>query len=191
MQHKSPVFDFVRGGGILVVTYASGYVDEHGNLTGWLNELAFVPVDAAAGAPADEWSGDIGCGVQYFSQDAVIRLAPSAGIALDDSLTPAEKLKEVQRRMEAGDGAAAKIFETIGVYLGHAVALYASVYDINLVLLMGRVVSGRGGHILLDTANTVLATEYPAMFQALRLVLPDEKSRRVGQSVAAASLPHI
>jgi len=170
---------------------AGGYVDEHGNLTGWLNELAFVPVDASAGAPADEWSGDIGCGVQYFSQDAVIRLAPPAGIALDDNLTPAEKLKEVQRRMEAGDAAAAKIFETIGVYLGHAVALYASVYDINLVLLMGRVVSGRGGHSILDTANTVLATEYPAVFQTLRLVLPDEKSRRIGQSVAAASLPRI
>ena len=30
----------------------------------------------------DEWSGDIGCGVKYFSQDGVIKLAPRAGIEL-------------------------------------------------------------------------------------------------------------
>ena len=59
---------------------AVGYVDSEGRITGWLNELAFVPVDGSPEAMRDEWSGDIGCGVKYFSQDAVIKLAPAAGI---------------------------------------------------------------------------------------------------------------
>ena len=51
---------------------AVGFVDEKGNITGWLNELAFMPVDAHPDAMEDEWSGDIGCGVKYFSQDALL-----------------------------------------------------------------------------------------------------------------------
>ena len=65
---------------------AVGYVDENGSVTGWLNELAFAPVDACPEAMADEWSGDIGCGVKYFSQDGVIKLAAAAGIALEEEL---------------------------------------------------------------------------------------------------------
>lgn len=168
---------------------AGGYTDAQGNITGWLNELAFVPVDLQPGAPADEWSGDVGCGVYYFSQDAVIRLAPRAGITLDETASPAEKLTAMQKLVSAGDEAALRIFETIGCYLGHAVALYARVYDIAHVLLMGRVVSGKGGDLVLDVARRVLADEYPAISQSLVLHLPSEAERRVGQSVAAASLP--
>ena len=58
---------------------AAGYVDGEKNLNGWLSELAFVPVDCNPGAMEDEWSGDIGCGVKYFSQDGVIKLAEMAG----------------------------------------------------------------------------------------------------------------
>ena len=105
---------------------AAGFVDRDGCITGWLNELAFVPVDCAQNAMRDEWSGDIGCGVKYFSQDAVNKLAPRAGMLPDESLSPAEKLKEVQQRMEAGDEAAEKVFESIGVYLGHTLAFYHS-----------------------------------------------------------------
>ena len=68
---------------------AVGYVDEKGNITGWLNELAFMPVDVNGDAMQDEWSGDIGCGVKYFSHDAVIKLAPRSGIQLDEALSPA------------------------------------------------------------------------------------------------------
>ncbi len=170
---------------------AGGYVDGHGNLTGWLNELAFTPIDAAPQGPVDEWSGDIGCGVMYFSQDGVIRLAPLAGIRLDENASPAEKLAFVQEEVKKGNENADKIFEAIGVCLGHAVAQYSTVYDIKHVLLMGRVVSGRGGQLILDNTNKVLAEEYPAVAQKTEVTLPDEKSRRVGQSVAAASLPQI
>ncbi len=167
---------------------AVGYVDREGNITGWLNELAFVPVDASPEAMADEWSGDIGCGVKYFSQDSVIKLAPAAGIELDPSLSPAEKLKVVQGLMEEGDLRAARIYESIGVYLAHTLVLYHDLYGYKYVLLLGRVMSGKGGDLLLETCKKVLAEEYPAENEKIHLTLPDEKFRRVGQSVAAASL---
>ena len=170
---------------------AVGYVDEHGNITGWLNELAFVPVDAAPGAMEDEWSGDIGCGVKYFSQDSVIKLAPAAGIELDPALSPAEKLKVVQDLMEQDDPRAAQIYESIGVYLAHALALYFDLYHFRHVLLLGRVMSGKGGDLILSTCKAVMADEYPEIAAAIRPSLPDEKFRRVGQSAAAASLPEL
>ena len=170
---------------------AGGYVDMQGNITGWLNELAFVPVDFYEGAMVDEWSGDYGCGVKYFSQDGVIKLAPFAGIELDEKLSPAEKLKVVQGLMEAGDERAAAIYDTIGAYFGYAIAYYAEFYDIKHVLIMGRVTSGEGGAILLSRAQEVLDTEFPELAKQIKLHIPDEKSRRVGQSVAAASLPKL
>lgn len=168
---------------------AGGFVDAGGNITGWLNELAFVPLDLNPKAMRDEWSGDIGCGVKYFSQDGVIKLAPAAGIALDEGATPAEKLKAVQKLMEAGDARARKIYESIGCCLGHALAYYADFYDIKHVLLMGRVMSGEGGSVILARAQHVLAEEYQELSRKIALHLPDEASRRIGQSVAAASLP--
>ncbi len=170
---------------------AAGYVDPDGNITGWLNELAFAPVDYNEDAMVDEWSGDWGCGVKYFSQDGVIKLAPAAGIELDESLSPAEKLKVVQGLMKEGDERAAAIYDTIGTYFGYAIAYYAEFYDIKHVLIMGRVTSGEGGVILLSKAQEVLDKEFPALAEKIQLHIPDEKSRRVGQSVAAASLPKI
>ena len=170
---------------------AGGYVDPHGNITGWLNELAFVPVDYNMDAMVDEWSGDYGCGVKYFSQDGVIKLAPYAGIQLDENLSPAEKLKVVQGLMEQGDQNAADIYDTIGAYFGYAIAYYSEFYDIKHVLIMGRVTSGQGGQILLSRAQEVLDKEFPELAAKMELHIPDEKSRRVGQSVAAASLPKI
>ena len=168
---------------------AVGFVDEQGRITGWLNELAFVPVDAAPNAMRDEWSGDIGCGVKYFSQDSVIKLAPRAGIELDEALSPAEKLKVVQGLMAEDDPRAAKVYESIGVYLGHTLAYYHDLYACRNVLLLGRVMSGKGGDLILENAKRVLADEYPEV--ALNPTLPDEKFRRVGQSMAAASLPEL
>ena len=168
---------------------AVGYVDDQGRVTGWLNELAFMPVDVNPEAMEDEWSGDIGCGVKYFSQDGVIKLAPRAGIALAESLSPAEKLKEVQKLMEQDNPHAASVYESIGVYLGHTLAFYYDLYQCKHVLLLGRVMSGKGGDIILDTCKKVLADEYPELNGKILPELPDEKFRRVGQSMAAASLP--
>ena len=170
---------------------AVGYVDEKGNITGWLNELAFAPVDVSPSAMEDEWSGDIGCGVKYFSQDSVIKLAPAAGISLSADLSPAEKLKEVQKLMDQGGSPAEAIYRSIGVYLGHSLALYHHFYGFKHVLLLGRVMSGRGGDIILDVCKQVLSDEYPEVAGKINPTLPDEKARRVGQSVAAASLPEL
>ncbi len=165
---------------------AVGYVDESGNITGMLNELAFAPIDMNPGASADPWSGDIGVGTQYLSQDAVIRLAPRAGIEIDESLTPAEKLKIAQKLANEGDENALSIFASIGSYLAHAIGTYAHFYEIKHLILMGRVTSGKGGDLLLDTCREVLAKDYP-QYQ-VSVELPSEMLRRVGQSIAAASL---
>ena len=168
---------------------AVGYVDGEGNICGWLNELAFAPVDGQPDAMEDEWSGDIGCGVKYFSQDGVNKLAPRAGIELDETEPPAKRLKVVQGLMAENDERAIKVYESIGVYLGHAMGLYAQFYDIHHVQMMGRVMSGRGGDIILETAARVMDEEYPEV--KFRPEAPDEMTRRVGQSSAAASLPEV
>ena len=168
---------------------ATGYVDINGHILGWLNELAFAPVDYNPSAAADEWSGDIGCGSQYFSQQCVFRLAPRAGIEIPDGITDAEKLKFVQEKLEAGHEGAIKIWESMGIYLGYALAHYAEFYDIKHVLILGRCTSGRGGDMLLDGAHKVLEGEFSELARRIHVQLPDEKSRRVGQSIAAASLP--
>jgi predicted NBD/HSP70 family sugar kinase len=171
---------------------AVGYVDPRGNITGWLNELAFAPVDYAIDAPHDhEWSGDHGTGVHYFSQEAVIRLAGRLGLRFSPKASPGDKLKRVQTLFKQGDRRIAAIFETIGVYLGYAILQYARFYPIKHVLLLGRVTSGKGGDIVRRKALEVLKAEDPKAAKRIQLHLPDEKSRRVGQSIAAASLPKI
>lgn len=170
---------------------AVGYVNDEGKLLGWFNELAFAPVDLADSAMQDEWSHDFGVGCKYFSQDAVIKLAPAAGITLSDSLTPAEKLKAVQELAESGLEGALDIFRTIGCYLAHTLAQYAQFYSIRYLLVLGRVASGVGGECIIDTCRQLLREEYPELAETIKVMLPDEKTRRVGQSVAAASLPVI
>lgn len=169
---------------------AAGYVDEEGKLKGWLNELAFVPVDFNKGAMVDEWSGDYGCGVKYFSQDGVIKLAELGGFKFDEDLAPAQKLKVIQKLNDEGDKLANEIFENIGIYLGYTLAYYCHFYKIKHVLLLGRVVSGKGGNTILDVAKKVLHDEFPE-YSNVNIIMPDEKNRRVGQSIAAASLPKI
>lgn len=170
---------------------AGGYVTAEGNITSWLNELAFPAVDFNPDAPADEWSGDRGCGGEYFSQKAAIRLAEKAGIELDEKQSPAEQLVAIQTLHRKGDDRARKIFATIGCYMGYGIAHYADFYDLKHVMLMGRVVSGQGGEVILEEAKRVLAEEFPELVEAISTHLPSESSRRVGQAVAAASLPWV
>lgn len=166
---------------------AAGYVTEEGTVLGWFNELAFAPVDLQADAALDEWSGDRGVGCKYFSQDAVIRLAPRAGISLDEASTPAEKLSHVQKLAAEGSRGAMDIFRTIGAYLAYTLVLYRQFYRLRCLLVLGRVASGVSGELILSACNRILSEEYPDL--GVRVMLPDEKTRRVGQSVAAASLP--
>ncbi|MFA5692043.1 MAG: hypothetical protein WC907_00375 [Acholeplasmataceae bacterium] len=166
---------------------AAGYVNEKGNIVGWLNELAFVPVDYQENGPNDEWSNDIGCGVKYFSQDAVIRLAEKSGITFDETLSPAEKLLIVQN-LDSNSDIYKTIYHTMGVYLGFGLALYREFYDFNDILLLGRVTSGVGGQIMIKQAKETLKEYFPELSKTITFNLPDEWTRRVGQSIAAASL---
>ena len=168
---------------------AAGYVNSSSHITSWLNELAFAPVDYRDDASKDEWSGDVGCGVQYFSQQAVSRLIPVSSIKLSDLLSQAEQLVEVQDLMMKGDERACKIFETIGIYLGYSLACFEEFYDLDQVLLMGRVTTGQGGVVIMEKAREVLQTEFPELEDKINIGLPDERFRRLGQAVIAASLP--
>ena len=170
---------------------AAGYLNPQGGMTGWLSELAFAPVDFNPDAPADEWSGDRGVGALYFSQQAVNKLLPAAGITVPDGMGLPERLKHVQELMAKGDPRAARIYETIGVYLGYAMPHYADFYEYSNILILGRVTSGAGGDIIIDTARRVLSSEFADVADRISLHVPDEKSKRVGQAVAAASLPMI
>jgi predicted NBD/HSP70 family sugar kinase len=170
---------------------AAGYVTPQGNITAWLNELAFAPVDYRDDAPADEWSGDRGVGAQYCSQQAVGRLLAPAGIHLPPDMPLPLKLVEVQRLMAAGDERARRIYETIGVFFGYNIAHYADFYDIRNLLVLGRVMSGDGGDLILSTAGDVLKEEFPGLAERIRFHVLGEKEKRHGQAVAAASVPSI
>ena len=168
---------------------AVGYVNEQGNITSWLNELAFAPVDYNPNAAVDEWSGDYGCGCQYFSQQCVARLVGVAGIDVEADMPFPEILKHVQKLMEEGDERAEKIYKTIGTYLGYAIAHYADFYAIRNVLILGRVTTGKGGSIILDGAKKVLNEVFPELSETITFHIPSEKDKRHGQAMAAASLP--
>jgi predicted NBD/HSP70 family sugar kinase len=170
---------------------AAGFMDKKGRILGWLNELAFAPVDYNPKAAADEWSGDAGVGALYFSQQAVNKLLPAAKIKLPEKMDLPERLKEVQSLMAAGDERAALIYKTIGVYLGYTIPHYADFYDLAHMLILGRVTTGQGGDIVLEQARQVLDQEFPEIAARIAMHVPDEKTRRVGQAVAAASLPKI
>jgi predicted NBD/HSP70 family sugar kinase len=170
---------------------AAGFVTPQGNITSWLNELAFVPVDYRAHAPADEWSGDPGVGAQYFSQQAVGRLLAPAGIDLPADMPLPVKLEHVQKFMTHGDERARKIYETIGVYFGYNIATYAEFYEVRNLLVLGRVLTGEGGDLILTKATEVLKAEFPEIAERIRYHIPDEKEKRHGQAIAAASLPSI
>ena len=170
---------------------AAGFVTPSGAITTWLNELAFVPVDYRDDAPADEWSGDRGVGVQYFSQQAVGRLLAPAGIELPGDMPLPVKLERVQALMSQGDERARRIYETIGVYFGYAIAHYADFYEVRNLLVLGRVMTGAGGDLILSLAGQVLREEFPELAERIRFHVPGEQEKRHGQAIAAASLPAI
>jgi predicted NBD/HSP70 family sugar kinase len=170
---------------------AAGYVTPDGNITSWLNELAFVPVDYNPAASIDEWSGDYGVGAQYFSQQCLSRLMPAAGIDVRDDVPLPERLKQVQLLRLEGDYRAKRIYETIGTYVGYGVAHFAEFYDLRHVLVLGRVTSGPGGDDIVDGARTVLDVEFPDLARRIAFHVPDEHDKRHGQAIAAASLPAI
>jgi predicted NBD/HSP70 family sugar kinase len=168
---------------------AGGYVRATGDITSWLNELAFAPIDYHPDASADEWSGDTGCGVQYFSQQGVARFARRAGFVFADGLHVTGQLASVQQALAEGDSRARAVYETIGTCFGYALGHYRDFYEFRHVLLLGGVAAREAGSIIVDHATAVLQAEFPEQAEEVRLHLSDEKIKRHAQAIAAASLP--
>lgn len=170
---------------------AAGYVTPQGGLTTWLNELAFTPIDYRPDGPVDEWSGDVGCAVQCFSQQGVARLARLAGLSFPADMPLPEQLLAVQQSLSEGHDAARQIYIAIGQAFGHTLAHWSRFYTLAHVLVLGRVTSGSGGDLILEQARACLQANYPDVASSLQLHTPDETMKRHGQAVAAASLPPI
>ena len=181
--------------GILGVAMGSseavGYVDMKGCMTGRISELAFAPVDFNPNAPKCEWSGDAGVGAMAFSQQAVNWLAQKYGFKFPKAMGLPERLKVVQAAMEKGDEKALKVYIQIGRFLAHAIPWYNEFYDYENMMILGRVTSGLGGSVILETAKAMLKDVYPEWAEKIDIFMPDEKARRLGQSVAAAQIPVI
>ena len=71
------------------------------------------------------------------------------------------------------------------------VAHFADFYDIDHVLVLGRVTSGKGGDVILNGAREVLDLEFPELARGVEFHVPDETDKRHGQAIAAASLPEV
>ena len=179
--------------GILGVAMGSseavGYVDPRRRMTGRICELAFAPVDFNPCAPKDEWSGDYGVGAMAFSQQAANWLAQKYGFTFPKAMKLPARLKVVQAAMEKGDARALKVYVRIGRFLAHTIPWYREFYDFDNLMILGRVTSGLGGSVVLETAKTLLADVYPEWAEKVDVFMPDEKARRLGQSVAAAQIP--
>ena len=170
---------------------AAGYINQKGALTGRISELAFAPVDLNPNAGVCEWSGDAGVGAMYFSQQAVNYLACRFGMKFPKAMKLPERLKVVQAAMEKREEVALKIYLMIGRYLANAAAWYHEFYDYSNLMILGRVTSGFGGDIILNTARMGLEAVDPMLAEQIDIFMPDEKARRLGQSVAAAQSPSI
>ena len=67
----------------------------------------------------------------------------------------------------------------------------ADFYEVRNLLVLGRVLSGVGGDLILEVAKKVLRAEFPEVAERIRFHIPDEKEKRHGQAIAAASLPSL
>eukprot|EP00932_Pfiesteria_piscicida_P014906 SRR837773.2682.p1 GENE.SRR837773.2682~~SRR837773.2682.p1 ORF type:complete len:472 (-),score=189.49 SRR837773.2682:59-1417(-) len=182
-----------------------GYCDADGNLMGWINELCYIQLDLNPEAPSDPWTPHCGISHMYLGQRAATRLAVRGGVDLPAELRPdapdmntmkhdghAKCLKQIQAAMKdpAKEPKVRQIYETIGVYLGYALAQYSEYYQIDNALVLGRVSTGTGGQIMLDKAKEVLMAEFPHLGH-IQFHQPDEHFKRVGQCIAAAALPEL
>jgi len=185
-----------------------GYANADGNLLGWINELCYIRLDLHPDAPTDAWTKGAHTGIShmYLGQRSATRLAakvpcielpeiykyPHPEMCTIRHECHAQVLKLIQTAMadEAKMPEVRAIYETVGVYLGYALAQYSEFYDIKHVMILGRVSKGKGGDIMLDTAKKVLESEFPEI-GSIVFHTADDHFKAVGQCIAAAALPTI
>ncbi|CAE7240875.1 SPAC4G8.04 [Symbiodinium pilosum] len=185
----------------------AGYANADGNLMGWINELCYVKLDMNPEAPTDPWTKGSHTGIShmYLGQRGATKLAAKAGVKVPPNYVyphpdmctikhedHAQCLKLIQKAMEdpAQKPQVEKLYITMGVYLGYALAQYCEFYPIDHIMILGRVSKGAGGDIMLGTAKKVLETEFPE-FAGIQFHTADDHFKAVGQCIAAAALPSI
>jgi predicted NBD/HSP70 family sugar kinase len=185
-----------------------GYANADGNLLGWINELCYIKLDMNPEAPTDPWTlgNHTGASHMYLGQRGATKLASKAGVKglpanyvypHPDMCTikhedHAQCLKLIQKAMTdpAQEPQVRKLYETVGVYLGYGLAQYSEFYNIDHVMILGRVSKGSGGDLMLDVAKKVLCTEFPE-YAHIQFHTADDHFKAVGQCIAAAALPTV
>lgn len=124
-----------------------------------------------------------------LSQQGVARLIPKAGIEVPKNMPFPEQLVVVQDLMTRGDERALRIYQTIGICFGYAIAHYHDFYDFEHLYILGRVTSGSGGQCILEEAKSVFQSEFPELAERTAMHTPSEHEKRHGQAMAAATLP--
>jgi len=201
----------IKAGKVLGISMGSseggGYANADGNLMGWINELCYIRLDLNPMAPSDPWTKGAHSGIShmYLGQRGATKLASAGGIeAPEDQMYPnpamctikhdnhAQCLKLIQAAMNdpAKEPRARLIYETVGVYLGYGLAQYTEFYEIDHIMILGRVSKGTGGDIMLAKAKEVLQTEFPDV-PPITFHTADDHFKAVGQCIAAAALPEI
>jgi len=200
----------IKAGNVMGISMGSsegaGYANADGNLMGWISELCYCRLDLNPKAPTDPWSKGAHRGLShmYLGQRGTTKLAAKGGVEVPanykyphaDMVTikhenHAQCLKLIQEAMKTDkEPEVRKIYETVGVYLGYALAQYSEFYKIDHVMILGRVSKGKGGDIMLDTAKKVLQEEFP-QFSHIQFHTADDHFKAVGQCIAAAALPEL
>merc|ERR1712146_239926 len=201
----------IKQGNVMGISMGSseggGYANKDGALMGWINELCYLRLDLNPEAPTDPWTKGQHTGIShmYLGQRGATRLAVKTGIELPENYRypheemctikhepHAQCLKLIQAAMKTEEHKAqvSQLYETIGVYLGYALAQYSEFYAIDHVMILGRVSKGEGGDIMLATAKKVLEAEFPEL-SSMQFHTADDHFKAVGQCIAAAALPEI
>merc|ERR1719158_403394 len=181
-----------------------GYANADGNLMGWINELCYIKLDMNPEAPDDPWTKDPkhhrGISHMYLGQRGATKNAhkicevpenykyPHPDMCTIKHEDHAQCLKLIQQAMKDNPEKAGDLYKTCGVYLGYGLAQYCEHYDIEHVMILGRVSKGDGGELMLKTASEVLATEFPDL-PKITFHTADDHFKAVGQCIAAAALP--
>lgn len=168
----------------LGTSFAAGYAKDS-SLNGWISELSKVPISVSKNARKHYILGIEGSASEYLSQKGIICLLENAGLSLEGDLP--HELLQIQKLAEEGNPLVLKGYHDMGIYLGSAIQYFTLFYYIESVFLLGRVMSGKGGEILLETASSYLHKRN----LNIDVFTAEEDFKRLGQSYIAASLPNI
>ncbi len=165
----------------LGTSLAGGYVKD-GFLYPYLNELSKVSVNFSPSGKRHYRLGILGSSSEYLSQKGIVSLVEDRGVKLVGSLP--EKLLAIQKLAEDENKAVLQCYQELGRRLGSSVLYFSLFLDFSSVFLLGRVLSGKGGEALVESAKDYLASKG----SGLVLFSADERFKRLGQAYVAACL---